>query len=254
VRAVQVWPFAALAFGLLLVEGLPRPTRSARRPGLGRPARIAAATGLGVAGLLLAAPSPAGDDVLQPLDELETAVREHPEDPAGLVALGAARLERGRRDAAARAFLAAALKARDPGAAAAAYFDLGVAELEREDLPAARRAFLDALAMDPGDERARFNLEWTLLALAQRAPEESAGADEPGEDPESGPDDEPPPLPLPAPESLPEPSARPPPEMPPLSEPQQERLLERIEDDPGRALRSAAREAEVRGRRGGVVW
>ena len=41
---------------------------------------------------------------------------------------------------------------------------------------------------------------------------------------------------------------------PPLSEAQQRRLLERIEDDPGHALRSAAREARRESTGGAVVW
>ena len=122
------------------------------------------------------------------------------------------------------------------------------------DLPAAREAFLDALALDPRDEKARFNLEWTLLAMAERPPLELPPPPKPSDAPE-------PPAQLPLPEPDPEPpeeqaegpeSASPPPA---LSEERQRRLLERIEDDPRHALRSAARAVRVPERRGGTpVW
>lgn len=249
VRAVRVLPFAALAFALLLLEGLPRPR--GLRGAWPRSLRALRALAPGLATLLLALPSPAGDGSLGSLADLQAQVRERPRDPAALIALGAARLERGRRDEAARAFLAAALRARDPDAAAMAYFDLGVTELERKDLPAARRAFLDALAMDPGDERARFNLEWTLLALAQRTPPESPPASEPESQP---PRRAPLPTPEPPSEKSPPPPAAPEAAPPPLSEPAQRRLLERIEDDPVHALRSAAGQTRSSAPRRAVVW
>ena len=165
-----------------------------------------------------------------------------------MIALGAARLEHGQRDAAVRAFLAAAVGARVADVASIAYFDLGVALLEQDDLEAARDAFFDALAFDPHDEKARFNLEWTLMALERQ----------------------PPPLPQPIPDvSEPESQAAPPtgqprkaaepelerpPEPVPLSEAQQRRLLERVEDDPGHALRSAVRGARETGGSGDPVW
>ncbi|MGH0032749.1 MAG: VWA domain-containing protein [Myxococcota bacterium] len=250
VRAVRVLPFALLAFLLLCVEGLPRVRPRVRSVPLARAAPAAA--GALLLALVVAPPAPAGGDAaeLDSLAELEARVRARPGDAAALVALGAGRLERGRRDAAARAFLAAALQARDPRDAAVAYFDLGVAELERQDLAAARRAFLDALAMDPGYERARFNLEWTLLALAERPPPEPSPP--PPERPAPA---APPPEPV-APEEPETPEERrteaPPP--PPLSEARQRRLLERIEDDPGHALRSAARDARSESAGGAVVW
>ena len=42
---------------------------------------------------------------------------------------------------------------------------LGVAALEMDDLDRARDAFFDVLLLEPNDEAARFNLEWTLAAL-----------------------------------------------------------------------------------------
>jgi Ca-activated chloride channel family protein len=240
VPAVRVLPFAALAFALLLVEGLPRgPLR------LRAWRRAAAAAGV----LLAAAPSPAGDASLDSTAELEARVRARPDDPAGLIALGSARLARGQRDAAVRAFTAAALRAREPGAAAVASFDLGVAHLERGDLPAARDAFLDALAFDPDDEEARFNLEWTLVAEATREPPPPAP---PAEQPPRQAPPPPPDVPV-DPEEQSEPELRPP-EPAPLSPAQQQRLLGRIADDPAHALRAAAGGARGRTRAGVPVW
>ena len=162
VRAVQVTPLAALAFLLLLLEGLPRPG-TWRVPSSGW---IGAAAVFACAAIF-ATPSPAGDgsggDVgtdpaESTLAALEAQLRARPFDPALLVRLGVARLERGRREAAARAFLAAALLANDALDASIAYHDLGVTALEDGDLVAASDAFFDALALAPDDERTRFNL------------------------------------------------------------------------------------------------
>ncbi len=235
VRSVRVVPFVLVALVLLVLESMPRWGRPSPR-GL-----------VPAAALLLAWPAPAGDD---PIRALEARLRQQPDDPALWVELGAERLERGRRDAAVRAFLAGALRAETPDAAARAYYDLGVAELERADWPAARDAFFDALALDPDDERARFNLEWTLQALAQQGPTE-----QPTEDPDEGEPERP--------------SEAPPHERPPdeeegesdalaprdLSESQQERLLERIVDDPSAMLRaSLAEQNPPRRGRGVVAW
>jgi tetratricopeptide (TPR) repeat protein len=242
VRSVPVAPLAALALALLLVEGLPRPR--------GRP-RGAVPSLAGAALVLVAAlPAPAGDALLSTLPALERAVRANPGDPQLLIDLGVARLERGQRDAAARAFLAAALSAQDAEAAAIAYFDLGVAALEQGDYTGARAAFLDAQALAPEDHRARFNLEWTLEALQQHpAPKPSS---EPAED--SEPEPAPPPLPDPAPDAPPE-AGSPAAEPPRLSDEEQRRWLERVRDDPRRALRAAAAAASPAERRtGGPAW
>jgi Ca-activated chloride channel family protein len=241
VRAAPVAPLALLAFGLLLAEALPR--GSWRRLRAGRAVAAAAA------GLAAATPAPAGDDEASTLSGAEAQVRARPGDPRALVELGIARLERGRRDAASRAFLAAALSARDPRSAGLAYFDLGVAALEAGDYEAARGAFLDALALAPGDARARFNLEWTLQALEQHAPVASPEPSEEEAPPEPAPA---PPQPAPEAESAPSPE---PPEPAQLSEEEQQRWLERVRDDPGRALRAAAGDAARGGRRAGEpVW
>jgi tetratricopeptide (TPR) repeat protein len=241
VRVVPVAPLAALALALLLVEGLPRP-RLGRRD-------VARAPLAGAALVLIAAlPAPAGDALLSTLPALEAEARARPGDPQRLIELGVARLERGQRDAAARAFLAAALSAQDAEAASIAYFDLGVAALEQGDYPAARAAFLDALALAPKDPRARFNLEWTLEALQQHpAPKPRP---EPAED---APKPAPPPLPHPDPDASPE-AGTPPPQPPRLSEEEQRRWLERVRDDPGRALRAAVAASPAERRATGPAW
>jgi hypothetical protein len=42
--------------------------------------------------------------------------------------------------------------------------------LELRDFAGARDAFFDALAYDPADRQAKFNLEWALRALASQTP------------------------------------------------------------------------------------
>ena len=244
VRAAPIVPLAALAFALLLLEGMPR------RPRLGASRRDAQALAGAAAVLVAAVPAPAGDDALASTAALEAQARALPGEPAALIELGAARLARGQRDAASRAFLAAALSTDDAEAAGVAYFDLGVAALESGDYPAARDAFLDALALLPGDARARFNLEWTLQALEQHAPVANP------EPPEA---EDQPPKPAPAPPlEQPEPDAprdEAQPEPPPLSPEEQQRWLARVQDDPGRALRAAARAEGVGQRKGsGPAW
>lgn len=226
VRAVQVLPFAALAFLLLAAEALPL-----RRLGRGA---AAAAAGLAIALLLGAAPhqTPEGG-----LAELEARVAASPGDPRLLIELGLARLDRGRHEGAERAFLAAALAARDTRLAATAYYDLGVAALEGGDLAGARDAFFDALALDPGDQEARFNLEWTLKALPKDPPPAPGPPRQESSAPEL-PDPEAPPQA--AAEAEPEPAQAP----QALDEAQRQRWLGRVQDDPARALRSAVRGGE----------
>jgi tetratricopeptide (TPR) repeat protein len=190
---------------------------------------------------------------------LEQRLRERPGDARLLVALGVARAEEGRETEAAHALRAAAVGARDPGDAALAYYDLGVLELSRDRLEAARDAFLDALALAPDDAEARFNLEWTLRALAAAPPAKQKKDEEEQEQDKQRPEPE-----------LPDPSQqgggeRPPPGgprpapqfdlaaaerfAPELSPDRVERWLDAVADDPSRGLRDAAREQQ--GRRGG---
>ena len=208
-RAVQVLPFAALAFALLLLEGLPMP-RAPRRA-------AAAATAL----LLLAA---------GPLAH-EAALR--------LQRAGLERLERGDTEGALRALRAAALATRDTALAALAYYHLGVAHLAAGELEAARLAFFDALALDPEDAMARFDLEWTLAALARRPPSLPAVASQQREPkllrpaPEAPRKTETEPAPGERREAVPAPPA--------LGAEERQRVLDRVPDDPSRALRLTAR-------------
>jgi tetratricopeptide (TPR) repeat protein len=211
-RAVQVLPLAAIAFALLLLEGLPVP-RAPRRL-----RRAAAATAL----VLLAA------GPLAP----EAALR--------LQRAGIEKLERGDVEGARRALSAAALATRETALAALAYYHLGVAQLAAGDLEAARLAFFDALALDPEDAMARFDLEWTLAALARRPPPSPAPAASQEREPK---------LPRPAPEAprktQPEPGSgerrEAAPAPPALGAEERQRLLDRVPDDPSRALRLTAR-------------
>ena len=113
-RAVQVLPFAALAFALLLLEGLP----AVRLPRSGRRAAAAAAL------LLLAA---------GPLTH-EAALR--------LQRAGLEKLARGDTGGARRALAAAALATREVTLAALAYYHLGVAHLAAGQLEDARLGLL----------------------------------------------------------------------------------------------------------------
>lgn len=218
VPAVRFALLSALAFALLSLEGLGGVRR--RRPGtfwLALPA----------AWLLGAAPG-------EPSDPAELPLRPAVGTPRALIELGLAQLERARPAAAERAFLAAALTARDPSLAALAYYDLGVTALERGALERARGAFLDALALEPADRQARFNLEWTQQALARGEANPARPPPEPSAEPRASP-----------PPGPPETQAREPaaPEPEALDQEQLRIWLERVPDDPGFALRAAARRA-----------
>jgi Ca-activated chloride channel family protein len=255
VRAVRVVPFAALAFALLLAEGVPRP-RISRAWGRGA---LLALTVLFAAFLGGASPRPLEGDDLLARGRTDVARRHFPHPARRLIHLGLARLERGEHRAARRAFLAAAVRAEDPATAATAYYDLGVAALSDGDWETARDAFFDALALDPADRQARFNLEWTLRVLDRRPPPPP---------PKRAPEEEPAPNREPA-EDPGEPGAaarkdaagegRPtPPSSTPLSDEELRRWLARVEDDPARSLRSASRRdgtgASGRGRGAGAAW
>lgn len=250
VPATQVAPLAALAFALLLFELV-----GGWRPQLARwrTRRSAVAAALLVA-LTLGVASVAADS--DSIASLEAQLRERPGDPALLIALGVARAERGRHDEAALALRAAAIGAADAGDAAVAYYDLGVLEASRRRFGAARDAFLDALALAPDDAQARFNLEWSLRALTEMpAPQEErrTADDESAEsaerpDPKQPDPNEPPGA---RPGDTPE-SQRPSPERgdatrgfaPEISPDRAQQWLDAVADDPGHALRSAARGAD----------
>jgi Ca-activated chloride channel family protein len=269
VPAVRTGLLAAIAFGLLWLEWTGLPGALARRHRPARPLRRGAVTAAcsALAALLLgAAPeekaAPAAPDP-DAVPRLEAALREQPGDPALLVELGVARAEQGDDAGAVHALRAAALTARDPALAALAWYDLGVLALEGRELPDARDAFLEALALDPEDPEARFNLEWTLRALATEPPPPAPGRDdaeerqppEPEEPPPGGADaddDE-----AAAHASPPEPGTQAPPRFAPsLTEPEVERWLDEVQDAAGAALRAAAESGEERRlpRRQRVAW
>ncbi|MCH7709318.1 MAG: tetratricopeptide repeat protein, partial [Myxococcales bacterium] len=247
VRAVRVAPLAALAFGLMLIEALqPLRLRIRRKRSPARRAALATAI-IAIATLGIAPPTQNTT-----LNLLEAQLRHHPGDVRLLVELGLARLERGRQQAAQRAFLAAALSTSDPELAALAYYNLGVAALEEGSYDVARDAFFDALALRPGDRRARFNLEWSLAALsaethkpdskssrrlaterklgAPRRPEEEPETTEAGRSSET--------------ETSPQ----------PLDPERRDRWLARVQDDPAAALRSVARASGRALQRKRIVW
>jgi len=246
VRAIRVFPLAAAAFVLLLAEALPR-TRIQR----GRRQGVALATPALAALVLGAAPeAPTGT---ADIASIETRLRAAPGDAALLVELGLARLERDANEAAARAFAAAAVIAAEPRVAAVAYYDLGVTALAQGDLETARDAFFDALALAPRDREARFNLEWTLRGLAALPPPSPPGRAARG--PETvppGASDSPPTTPKPPPGARG--FAEHPREATPSSEAERARWLARVDDDPTRSIRSAARANAESRLRHGPAW
>jgi len=252
---------AAFALAALLAEPFARRrTGAASGALLAPPRRRASAAGAALALALVgvaAAADPAGD----PVAALEQEVRSAPEDAAALLRLGVARGQAGAFEEAERAFFAAAVRAREPRAAADAFYDLGVSALARGDLEAARDAFFDGIALAPDDRRAKFNLEWTLRALGAQPPpsgggepQESPQEPEPGDEGEPGeesPRDEPErEAEAPQPEARPGEGEEPAPRENPVElDPEAaRRWLESVADDPARALQAAARSPEGEGR------
>ncbi len=234
VAAVASAPFALLAFALLLLEGLPRPRRAWLRQ------RTAAACATALAVMLAAGahgteiPKRTGRDPRAPAgqaaDAAATRARARAGDSRAQLEIGLAHLDAGRNEAAMRAFQASTVYARSDVVAAVAYYDLGVAALANGDLGAARDAFFSALDIDPSDDQARFNLEWTLRnADAQKLEPGPESVSQPGAadaESDSG-------------ESAEEAGDRVP-EIPSMSDAQRRRWLERAEDDARPWLRAAA--------------
>lgn len=243
VAAVRVAPFAALGLALLLAEGLPRIRVRPRRARRASAAALGASLLLGASGGVPQPPSPrvVEEIDLPPPEVVEAALRSRPHDPRLLYELGRSRLAHGQPDRAAAAFAAAGAYARDPRVTARSRFALGVSELERGELERARDAFFDALALDPHDARARFNLEWTLLALHREPPEPTPVElpEPPRERPEPPESERPEPQPEVA-DPSPQPDAAGPTPAPALTDAQRRRALARVRDDLRPALRAAA--------------
>ena len=179
VAATHLASLALLAYALLWLEGMSRGASGRRLCGGALLLLALGAVGAGPHGGATPGEASAREAALRDAASLEAQLRERPGDARLLVALGVARAEAARPEEAARALLAAALGASDPRISALAYYDLGVLALDRNDLAAARDAFFDALALDPGDAQARFDLEWTLRALRAAPPKSPpAGSDE----------------------------------------------------------------------------
>lgn len=256
VPVALAWPFAAAAMGALLLEALaprgarPRSRRRSRRPRV-RASALAALVLLFATAFASPATRSPGDAGREAAGRIRLALR-HAE--AGDIARATAELS------------AVAVVCADPALVALAEYDLGVLALERGDLETARDHFFAALAHAPRDRRARFNAEWTLRALAARdgSREPTAQARE---------EKAPPPAPDATTPDDPAHAARPANAAPAVgdapSEPAEERTggasrdgddagadetttldatararwLERVEDDPGRAMRRRARAA-----------
>ena len=239
VAAIGTAPFSLLAFALLLLEGLPRP----------RQRRAAAACVSAVAVMLAAGaggsepPKRAGRDsrahASKATDAAAARAREHPGDARAQLELGLAYLDAGRNQAATRAFQASTVFARDAALAAVAYYDLGVAALADGDLDAARDAFFAALDIDPSDEQARFNLEWTLRKATAARPETGPEGVSPLPEGVSQPGAADPNAESESPERARETSDRVS-EIPTMSDAQRRHWLERAEDDARPWLRAAA--------------
>jgi Ca-activated chloride channel family protein len=273
IPAVRIAPFIVVALVLLMAEGLPRPRRLARPEALVAVCTLFALPLLGAAGegsagrparfLRVAGAATGPVSGAAATGPLEAALRRTPGDPAILFELGRARLVHGDPSGASRAFFAAALAGASAESISEAHFALGVSELERNRLGRARDAFLDALAFDPDHERARFNLEWTLLALgSESAPEPPArpkpnpGSSQIGSEPIE-------PEPDPEPDAAPPGVSEPRPAAEKSAAPQLERAellrsLARVRDDLGRALQAAvqdeARTGDAPERPAGPVW
>jgi Ca-activated chloride channel family protein len=247
VRAPRVFPLVAAAFGLLLGEALPRP----RRP---RALVFCAALATPFLVPLLLGASPAPPSGAGDVGSIEARLRTSPGDPRLLVRLGLARLERGENAAAARAFAAAAVVATDPDVAAIAYYDLGITALAQGKLETARDAFFDALALAPGDREARFNLEWTLAGLSARPP---SSPPQPASPPPTSKAEAAAKRQPASTEARPTSAAVPvglPPEQPSPSEAERALWLSRVDDDPTRSIRNAARREDRDRRRTGPAW
>jgi tetratricopeptide (TPR) repeat protein len=274
-------PFAALAFALLLLEAL---------VAVGRRGHAAAggATPRRWMPRALRATLPA---LLLCLVAAEAPTRPARQDPASTrsqLEHGFALARAGESARAAQAYSAAAVLSDDPALSALAHHNLGVLALQSDALERARDHFFEALVHAPNDHQMRFNAEWTLLALKARGREapdgppatedtsqrpEQLDADEPGSDMPSMGEEE---------SSAGEAGAEAEgegaqsaannsaagglgaaasglatPSRPLLDESERARWLERVVDDPGKAMRLTSQARDDTGsppRRGGATW
>jgi Ca-activated chloride channel family protein len=252
VPAERAAPLVAVAIALLAGEAI---GLGAIGRAFARRRRAALATAA-IAAIASLASATGPDDAIA---WLEAQLRAHPGEPRALIALGVARADADRLDEAEHALRGAAVGAARPEDAAVAYYDLGVLALRRERFAEARDAFLDALALAPDDREARFNLEWSVRALASAPPEpkKRAGDDEHERDERPDPkqpDPNEPPAPRPDPSrqsDAKQPTPRPDAARnfaPELSPDRVAKWLDAVGDDPRRGMRDAARDAD--GRRG----
>jgi Ca-activated chloride channel family protein len=236
VPAIGTAPFAVVAFGLLLLEGLPRPRRRLRR---GLTASISVVAVLAAAGAHGdGTPKRDGDGndarahSSEAADAAAVLAHARPGDARAQLDLGLANLAAGRNEAAMRAFQAATVFARSGALSAVAFYDLGVASLANGDRDAARDAFFAALDIDPSDEQARFNLEWTLRDSPAPKPEPiSEGVSKSGAENADAASES---------DELAKDARDRVPEIPTLSDAQRRRWLERANDDARPWLRAAA--------------
>lgn len=160
------WPFAAIAFALLLAEAgwmARAPIRRGRPRPHARPWLVGAGFAIGlVVGVGPRAGATDGRDPRQAL-----VVR---------LSRGVERAEAGDAIGAASDFEAVSVLAADPALVALAEYDLGVLDLRGGDLEGARDHFFTALVYAPEDRSARLNAEWTLRAIAASAPPEVEAA------------------------------------------------------------------------------
>jgi Ca-activated chloride channel family protein len=276
--AASVLPFACVAALLLLLEGIPfhALARGRSRTRLHRAVRASTRSGALRAALCMVPLVLLGAEHGPATTAIDAEAR------AALLR-GLTHAELGDWPAAWEGLQEAAALAEDPALSSLAWYDLGVLYLEIGPLVKARDAFYEALALEPDDDEARFNLEWTLLAIerdasakppldrmkepsARRDPEDDREGSRDGPaDPEDGslamrPDRD---------DSSGEESAAPEqsamPQSPradagerarlePIDPAELQRWLERIEDDPSRSMRARARGDGSHHTKSGPSW
>lgn len=108
-------------------------------------------------------------------EELDAALRLHPDDPLVVFNAGTGRLAAGRPDAVGP--LEQAARSASDRLAPDAWYNLGAARLAAGDPAGAATAFTETLRRDPGRADAKRNLELALRALEQERQNRRSGAD-----------------------------------------------------------------------------